>query len=299
MQTTEEKPTETQRPTPTLAWVLLFVLALVWGSSFILIKHSLVTFSPIQVATGRIAFAFLFFLPYLLLRIREFPQRQAVALLSSGLIGYLIPAYFFATGGAHLSSSLAGALNSLSPLFTLLMGAFFFGRPLRSRQVIGVLLGVTGSLFLVFMSTTGRFSVNGYALMLVAATVCYGLNINLVSRKLSGLPALVSTTWMFGLVGPIALTGLLLTDFPTRAMAPQAFPSLLMLMLLGILGSGLMTILFNRVIQLASPVFASSVTYLMPLIALFWGLVDGEPLYWPQLAGMAICLVGVYLINRN
>ena len=299
--TTTDSPAFPQQKnaTPPLAWVLLFVLALVWGSSFILIKRSLEGFPPVQVATGRIAFAFLFFLPYLIVKFREFPRRVAGSLLLSGLTGYLIPAFLFATGGAHLSSSLAGALNSLSPLFTLLIGAWFFGNAIRSRQLFGVLLGVTGSVFLVFMSATGSFSLNEYALLLVGATVLYGLNINVVSRRLSGLPALTSTAWMFGLVGPLALVGLLLTDFPQRATQSASTTSLVALILLGVLGSGLMTILFNRVIQLASGVFASSVTYLMPMVALAWGLLDHEGLYWPQLAGMGICLIGVYLINRK
>ncbi|WP_234733186.1 DMT family transporter [Tellurirhabdus bombi] len=300
-------PTSTERPisppaqqtTPLLAWILLFILALVWGSSFILIKRSLASFSPTQVATGRITFAFLFFLPYVMLKIRQFPRQQSWVLLASGVLGYLIPAFMFAIAGAHLSSSLAGALNSLSPLFTLVLGAIFFGNSLQTRQVIGVLLGFAGSVFLVFLSATGSFSVNGYALLLVVATLCYGLNINLVSRYLRHLPALTSTSWTFALTGPLALLGLLTTDFPVRAVNPASSSSFVMLIILGVLGSGLMTVLFNRIIQLSSAIFASSVTYLIPIVALGWGLLDGEPLYWPQIMGMAICLFGVYLINRK
>lgn len=281
------------------AWGLLILIALIWGSSFILIKRSLVGFSTTQVATGRIFFAFLFFLPYLLLRIKQFPTKHWLPLLASGLLGYQIPAFLFAIGGAHLNSSLSGALNALSPLFTLLVGVAVFGRSVKKGQLAGVLLGFAGSVFLVFFSATGSFSFNAYALLIVLATLCYGFNINIVSRYLTDLSALVSTASMFGLVGPIALLGLSMTDFPTRAVQPTASPALLTLATLGVLGSGFATMLFNRVVLLTSALFASTVTYLMPIVALLWGILDGETLYWPQVAGMVICLLGVYLMNRK
>lgn len=288
-----------QRPVPLQAWLLLAMLALVWGSSFIMMKRSLDVFPSSQIALGRIAFAFLFFLPFLIVRRKQFPRHKGWPLFTIGLVGYMIPAFLFATGAAHLSSSLAGTLNSLSPLFTLLIGALFFGTIVRPRQVFGILLGFAGSVFLVFYSATGSFQINGYALLLVLATICYGVNINLIARHLGGLSPITSTAWLFGLTGPIALIGLLSTDFlPRAAQAGIGWP-LLALLSLGILSSGLMSILFNRVIQLSSAVFASSVTYLMPVVALTWGLLDGEPLYVPQIIGMVVCLAGVYLVNKK
>lgn len=287
-----------------LAWVLLFVLALVWGSSFILIKRSLAVFPPEQVAAGRIFFALLFFTPFLGVQARQVSTRQAVgkqwlALLAAGLTGYLIPAFLFAEAGAHLNSSLAGALNALSPLFTLLIGVLFFGRVLRVWQVAGILLGLTGSILLIFYSATGSFAVNGYALLIVLATVCYGTNINIIGRYLSHLPALVSTAWLFAFVGPMAFLTLLTTDFFSRALLPTSGFSLATLICLGVLGSGVMSVIFNRIMQLASPLFASSVTYLMPGVALLWGVLDGETIYPIQFAGMSICLLGIWLINKS
>ncbi|GAB3256514.1 DMT family transporter [Larkinella harenae] len=281
------------------AWLLLMLVALIWGTSFILIKYSLTVFSAVQVGTGRIFLALVFFLPYLIVRWSHFPRDRWLPLLGSGLLGYLIPAMLFATAGAHLNSSLAGTLNALSPLFTFLIGVILFGRRARVLQIGGILLGFAGSVFLVFFSATGSFSYNAYALLIVLATLCYGFNINIVSRYLSDLPALLSTAFTFGLVGPIALLGLSTTDFPTRVAAPGSTSALLMLLTLGMIGSGFATILFNRVIQLTSAVFASTVTYLIPVVAVLWGLLDGEPLHWPQVAGMGICLLGVYLINKK
>jgi drug/metabolite transporter (DMT)-like permease len=288
---------------PLLAWVLLSLLALVWGSSFILIKRSLTAFPPEQVGAGRLVFALLFFTPFLAQQsrqgsIRVMVRHRWVALLASGIIGFVIPAFLFAEAGAHLNSSLAGALNSLSPLFTLILGGVFFGQSLKVKQVTGILLGLTGSLLLVFFSTTGSFEINGYALLVVVATVCYGLNTNLIGRYLSHLPALVSTAWLFAFAGPIALLTLMPTDFLERVMAVQNSWSLAALVTLGVLGSGMMSIFFNRVMQLSSPLFAASVTYLIPIVALMWGVLDGETIYPVQFVGMAVCLLGIWLVNR-
>ncbi|GAB3884267.1 DMT family transporter [Spirosoma agri] len=288
---------------PLLAWILLFVLAMVWGSSFILIKRSLVAFPPEQVAAGRIFFAFLFFSPFLGVQSRSAEIRQSVrarwvALLCAGLFGFLIPAFLFAEAGAHLNSSLAGALNALSPLFTLLIGVLFFGRVLRVWQVVGILLGLSGSILLIFFSATGSFAINGYALLIVLATLCYGTNINIIGRYLNHMPALVSTAWLFAWIGPLALLILLTTDFFTRLTASTSAFSLATLICLGVLGSGVMSVIFNRIMQLASPLFASSVTYLMPGVALLWGVLDGETVYAMQFAGMGICLLGIWLINK-
>ncbi len=289
---------------PLLAWVLLCTLALVWGSSFILMKLSLQIFTSEQVAAGRIALAWLFFLPLIGYQARQPDVRVAVRnrwpyLLLVGLLGNLIPAFLFAIAGAHLNSSLAGALNSLSPLFTLLVGAAFFGGSIRARQLTGVLLGLAGSILLIFFSATGTFSVNGYALLIALATLCYGLNINLIGKYLSHLPPLVSTGWIFALIGPIAFVALFLTPYSPAIWQPEHRWSLLALVVLGVFGSGVMTVLFNRVVQLTSPVFAASVTYLMPIVSLGWGFVAGETIYLPQYAGMLICLLGVWLSNRR
>ncbi len=301
---TVSEPVVVPQKRPLLAWVLLILLALVWGSSFILIKRSLVAFPPEQVGAGRLVFALLFFTPFLAQQSRQDSVRLAVrhrwvALLASGIIGFVIPAFLFAEAGAHLSSSLAGALNSLSPLFTLILGGLFFGQSLKLKQATGILLGLTGSLLLVFFSNTGSFELNGYALLVVVATICYGLNTNLIGRYLSHLPALVSTAWLFAFAGPIALLSLMPTDFLERVMAVQNNWPLAALATLGVLGSGMMSIFFNRVMQLSSPLFAASVTYLIPIVALMWGVLDGETIYPVQFAGMAVCLLGIWLVNRS
>lgn len=289
---------------PVLAWVFLCLMALVWGSSFILIKRSLEAFTPDEVAAGRIFLAFLFFIPFQAYQIRQPETRASIRqkwpyLIVVGLTGYLIPAYLFAIAGAHINSSLSGALNSLSPLFTLIIGALFFGNRVPGRQAAGILLGLAGSIFLVFFSATGEFSVNGYALLILVATICYGTNTNVVGRYIRDMPALVSTAWLFFFVGLAALGALLPTDIWSRMADTRNLRSLAALATLGVLASGMMSVLFNRVIQLTSPLFAASVTYLIPIVALMWGLLDGERIYAPQYLGMGICLMGIYLTNTN
>ena len=301
---TIQQPAPPTQKHPLLAWGLLCTLALVWGSSFILIKRSLVAFPPEQVAAGRLVFALLFFTPFLARQSRQPDVMVAVkhrwmALLAVGVTGFVIPAFLFAEAGAHLNSSLAGALNSVSPLFTLIIGAVFFGQALRVRQVAGILLGLAGSLLLVFFSATGAFQINGYALLVVLATVCYGLNTNLIGRYIKHLPALVSTAWMFVFAGSIAALTLMPTNFLSRVANGQNVWPLAALITLGVLGSGLMSIFFNRVMQLTSPLFASSVTYLIPIVALGWGVLDGETIYAVQFAGMGVCLLGIWLINKS
>ena len=301
---TTEQPLVIPQKRPLLAWGLLCVLALVWGSSFILIKRSLAAFPPEQVGAGRLVFALLFFTPFLARQSQQADVRTAVkhrwvALLASGVIGFVIPAFLFAEAGAHLNSSLSGALNSLSPLFTLIIGATFFGQALKTRQVIGILLGLAGSLLLVFFSATGSFQINAYALLVVVATVCYGLNTNIIGRYITHLPALVSTAWMFLFAGSISLLTLVPTDFFSRVASPQNAWPLAALITLGVLGSGLMSIFFNRVMQLSSPLFAASVTYLIPIVALGWGVLDGETIYAVQFVGMGVCLLGISLINKS
>ncbi len=301
---TTEQPLIIPQKRPLLAWLLLCTLALVWGSSFILIKRSLVAFPPEQVAAGRLVFALLFFAPFLARQsgqaeVRTAVKHRWVALLTIAVVGFVIPAFLFAEAGAHLNSSLAGALNSVSPLFTLLIGAAFFRQPIKIRQVAGILLGLAGSLLLVFFSATGSFEVNAYALLVVLATVCYGLNANLIGRYIKHLPALVSSAWLLAFAGLITGLTLLPTDFLSRSVDAHNAGSLAALVTLGVVGSGLMSIFFNRVMQLSSPLFAASVTYLIPIVALGWGVLDGETIYAVQFAGMGVCLLGIWLINKS
>jgi drug/metabolite transporter (DMT)-like permease len=296
--TTQQTTSKLQNPT--LAWSLLALLAVIWGSSFILVKKSLVIFDASQVGSLRIGAAFLFFLPFVLINLKKIPFQKAHIFLLVGCLGNLFPAYLFSLAGSKLDSGVSGALNSTTPLFTLIVGGLFFGNKITSKQTIGIVLGFVGALLLILAGATG-FNFNVYALYVVAATVFYGLNLNITKKYLTGLDLtpFQITSFIFTTIGPIALIILFSGDFLQKAKNPEAIAPLLYGVLLGVMGSAIAMVLFNRLIQMTSAVLASSVTYLIPIVAIIWGIIDGETIQIQHFLGMGIILVGVYLVNKS
>lgn len=295
-----EKSTTSDNSAPLLAWGLLIVLALVWGSSFILIKKSLHVYSVTEVAAGRVFLAFVFFIPVLIRSWRVIPRSLLGTFFVSGSLGYLLPAFLIAIAQSEITSALAGTLNAVSPMFTMLVGVFFFAKSTNRMQVIGLIIALGGALLLIFTKAGMAIpEVNSYALLIILATLCYGTNINIVSKYYGSLSPIVSTAWIFAFVGPLSFGILLFTGFFSKMAQPANLLPSSYLISLGVLASGLMSVLFNRVIQLSSAVFAASVTYLMPIVALSWGLLDGEIVGFQQWVGTAVILGGVYLINRK
>lgn len=285
---------------PAQAWILLLLVALTWGTSFILIKKSLLTFSVTEVAAGRLFLASLFFVPIMIASRRQIPRDRFPYILVSALTGYIIPAFLFALAGTKLNSSLSGMLNSLSPLCTLVIGVLFFAQPRRPLQIMGILLGLLGSCFLIFSKGTGTLNVaDPYAFLILTATFLYGININTISKQLSHLPSLAMTAWTFAFTGPISFIILFTTDFFQKITTAENIQPSATLLALGVIGSGLASVMFNRIVQLASGLFAASVTYLIPIVAISWGIFDGERVSFQQYVGMGIILAGIYLVNRR
>jgi drug/metabolite transporter (DMT)-like permease len=288
----------------TLAWILLIGLALVWGSSFILMKKSLTAFSPQQVASIRIFSAALFFLPVLISKRKSLPLLgEWKYCLLAGLMGNLLPAFLFTWAGSHMSSSLAGVLNAITPLATLVVGALFFGRAITKKQTNGMLVGFVGCIILIFAGNKNTegfdVSLNPYTLLILVATIMYGFNSNIIKNHLSHIPTLVLTTAILWSVGWIAGIVLLNTDFLAKISDPSTHIPLIYALILGILGTGIATIVFNYILQITSPIFTSSVTYLIPIVAVFWGVVDGEILTLQHTFGMLLILFGIYWVNRK
>ena len=270
-----------------------------WGSSFLIIKKSLDAFTPIQIATVRIFAAGFVFIPWLISSRKQYPSDKTKYFISSGLLGYFLPAFLFAFAGNKINSSLSGTLNSATPLFVLVVGAIFFQQIIKKWQVAGLVLGFIGSLILVLSSSKDGLSFNNpYALLIILASLMYGFNVNIVGKHLSGINPVLLSAWT--LVGVSILSGIILfsTDFLSRITA-ETLNSLLLLILLGAINSGLAAIIFNYVLQISSPVFASSVTYLIPVVATLMGFIDGESISLLHYFGMTIILVGVYLINKK
>jgi drug/metabolite transporter (DMT)-like permease len=298
--TTISQTQTSKSQSPSYAWGLLALLAIIWGSSFILVKKSLHVFDASQVGSLRIVAAFLFFLPFFLLNLKQIPFKKVHLFLLVGCLGNLFPAYLFSLAGSKLDSGVSGALNSTTPLFTLIVGVLFFNNNITSRQTMGIILGFIGALLLVLAGAKG-LQFNGYALYVVLATVLYGFNLNITKKYLTDLnlsPFLI-TAFIFMTIGPVAITVLFSGDFIEKVQQPEALQPIIYAVLLGVLGSAIAMVLFNKLIQVTSAVLASSVTYLIPIVAIIWGILDGETIQIQHFLGMGIILVGVYLVNKS
>lgn len=281
-------------------WVFLLLLSLIWGSSFILIKKGLVGLSAFQLGSLRIIFAALFLLLIGFKSLIKIPHHQWKYVALTSLFGTFIPAYLFAIAQTQIDSSISSILNSLTPLNTLLIGAIFFHLDFRRNQIFGVLIGLAGSLLLIWNGAVHHPNQNYYyAILVVIASICYATNVNLIKKHLSDLPPLSISTGNFLVLLFPALGVLYFTDFFTVLHEVKVQESMLYILILGVLGTGIANIVFFKLIQISSPVFATSVTYLIPVVAFFWGVLDHEMLTPVQLFGAFIVLVGVYLSARK
>lgn len=286
---------------PFLSWILLIVLAFIWGTSFILIKKGLESFSPLQVGTLRIAFAFIVMLPFALKSLTNVFKHYWKKIIVIGFFSNLFPAFLFATAETGISSSLAGILNALTPIMTFIAGVFFFSTNIKTLQVLGLIVGFIGSFALGFINSEGELGeFNYFALFVVLATMMYGFSGNFIKKYLTGIHPVTLTALAMFTVGPLSIILLLTSDFVSRFSSNnEAWISLGYLFLLGAIGTAFALVLFNKLIQRTTAVFASSVTYLIPIMAVIWGILDGESFFLLHLFGMALIIFGVYMVNRK
>lgn len=285
-----------------ISWIILFILALIWGSSFILIKRGLLVFSPGEVGALRIISAALFLSPVAFSKLRSLNSSHYRLLFFVGLVGSFLPAFLFAKAQTQIDSAIAGVLNALTPLFVMLIGVVIFKQPLFRNVVIGIIVGLAGTVFLVLAGSDGTINqLNLYALYVVVATLCYGINVNLIKYRINDLKAMTITSVSMILVAPFALVYLFsFTHFVDKMVDnPLAMTSLWYIILLGVMGTAIALVLFNHLIKITSPVFSSSVTYLIPIVAIVWGLIDGEVLLLGHYIGMTAIVGGVYLVNAK
>lgn len=298
MKTLVKSNTHTYRY-PLTAWLLLIALSCIWGTSFLLIKKGLEVFSPIQVASLRIASAFLVVIVPFFGHYKQVPRKKWGFLLLSGLLGNLIPAFLFAIAQTKISSSVASILNSLTPFFTFLVGVLFFRKKILQQKLLGIFLGIAGTIIIFYQK--GNLHFNGYALLIVGATLGYGLNVNLTGKFLADVKPIHITTisiFMVGLASNIILFGF--TDFwQTLHQNPYSLQALIYVMTLGIIGSGISSILFYKLLQISSPLFASSVTYIIPLVGVSLGILSGETISFIHMTGMLCIIMGVLVMNYS
>lgn len=283
-----------------LKWFFLVVLALIWGSSFILIKRGLIGLSPFQVGSLRIIFAAIFLLIIGFKSLAKIPQHQWKYIALTSMFGTFIPAYLFAIAQTQINSSVSSILNSLTPFNTLVLGILAFGIQFKRTQIFGVIIGLIGTLLLIFNGAMNHPNQNYYyTILVVIASVCYATNVNLIKKHLSDVNPLSITTGNFLVLLIPASMVLYFTNFSEIMYLNEVQDSIVYIMVLGIAGTALANILFFKLIQISSPVFATSVTYLIPVVAFFWGLLDNEMLTPIQFIGASVILFGVYLSSKK
>lgn len=282
-------------------WSIFFALSFIWGSSFILMFEGLKNLNAYQVASIRIITSGLVLLPTTIKVFGKIPVSKIMYIFLSGVFGSLLPAYLFCMAEEVIDSSLAGVLNSLTPIFVIIIGALFFGMRTGTQKVLGIILAFSGSV-LLFFSQPG-FSQNSnflHVMMVVLATFFYGLNVNMVHRHLHHIPSLQIASLALSLNAIPAFIVLYFTGFFHLDLTSHAvLMSTAYSAILGVFGTALASVIFYMLIKRAGAVFSSMVTYGIPFVAIMWGVFYGEPVGWKQLLSLLVILAGVYLANRK
>ncbi len=280
-------------------YIVLALLAFVWGSSFLFIKRGLDHFTSLQVAAIRMFVAFITLAPVAIKHLKAISRTNIVYLAISGIVGSGIPSYLFATAQTKIDSSIAGMINAFVPSFTIIIGALFFRVKIVWLQIVGIIIGFLGVFGLLWFNSTQTTDFNlPYASLVILATICYGLNVNIINQFLKGLTGLQVSSIAFFFLGPISLAFILGSNV-TEAITADSLGSLTYLIVLGIFGTALALVAFNDLLRYSSPMFAASVTYLIPIVAVIWGVIDGESITIWDILSMCLILTGVTLINSQ
>jgi drug/metabolite transporter (DMT)-like permease len=284
---------------PWIDWILFTALCVIWGSSFFLMKVGMRELSAYQVASIRILSAGLVLLPFVKKAWQSIPRAQVGRVMLSGLIGSFFPAFLFCMAETKIDSALAGILNALTPLFTLLVGILFFQLKARLLQILGTLIGFLGLTLLMVSGTGFQWGNIGYSMLVILATLFYGLNVNMVGRHMKGIGALdIASLAFVMLIPPSALILAYSGFFQMPLLNKSVLLSIATAGVLGIVGTAIASIIFYMLVKRAGPVFASMVTYGIPFVAVFWGILRNEQINGRQFFCLLIILVGVYLVNK-
>lgn len=283
-------------------WISLLILVLIWGSSFILIKRGLEVYSSVEVGAIRIFVSFVVLLPFAIRSIGKMPWNKIKYIIIIGVIGTGVPAFLFAKAQTHIDSSLAGILNSLTPLFTLVMGLVFFKQKTTWINAVGIFMGLIGAAGLIHSTSNGAFEFHfSFAIYVIMATLLYAIQSNMIKYYLNDVnPITIASLGFFFMGVPVSILLFFFSDFPTRIVShPDGITAFAYVAVLGIFASAIAISLYNRLVQTTSAIFASSVTYFVPILALFWGINDGEKIPLIAFVYILVILLGVLLVNKN
>ncbi|MBL0234970.1 MAG: DMT family transporter [Chitinophagaceae bacterium] len=287
-------------------WLLFVLLCLIWGSSFILMKWGLYdkagqpVLSAYQVAALRMLTAGMIMLPFVFQTLKKVPRRLFGYILLSGWLGSFFPAFLFCIAETKIGGALAGSLNSLTPLFVVITGAVFFGILTSLQKILGVIAGLAGTSLLIYANVDRTPEYIAYTGFVVAATILYGINVNMVHSKLKGVSSVQIAAIAFTGLIPASLLVLFFTGYFDLPLAESAYTlSTLASSMLGIVGTALASIIFYVMVKRAGGLFASLVTYGIPFVAIGWGIYYGEKIMPLQVVALLVILLGVYLANRS
>ena len=285
-----------------LAWFLLLLLALIWGSSPIMIKKALVQLGPFEIGALRLSLASLVLMPFLLKSLNEIKKTDYFILFISGIVGNVIPYFLYPIAQTQIDSATSGVLTSLTPFFALIIGVIFYKLKATKNNIIGLCVGFLGTSVLILCSNSSEgFSADLYGLFVVAATLLYGINLNLVKYHLKHLKPITITAFSIVSILPITLYILFAhTEFPSHLkLVNEYLLEFGYVFVLGVLGTSIATLIFYNLIKIKDTVFASMVTYLMPIVAIGFGVLDGEKINLIQLFGMLLVLLGVFINSKK
>lgn len=283
---------------------LLLILSVIWGSSFILIKKGLVSFSALEVGALRIFISAIIFLPFLLAQFKKIPWNKSMYMVLFGALEIGFPPFLYSFAQLKVDSSTAGILNSLVPLFTLLSGMILFKIKFGIFKFIGVFLGLIGAILLIAQDSTGNISIsnidfgNIYGVLIIIATLFYGIATNILKEHLQNIPSRLIMAVAFSSMGIFATFILIQQGFFVKPIFSETYiNSFLAVLVLSAIGSALAMLLFSKLVQLSNALFASFVTYLIPFVALIWGSLDDEHVTILQVFSLIFIFAGIYIAN--
>ena len=285
-----------------IAWSLLIVLAIIWGSSPILIKKALIKLDPFEIGALRLTLASFVLFPFLAKNLKEIQSKDYFILFVSGVVGNVLPYFLYPIAQTKIDSATSGVLTSLTPFFALIVGVTFYKLKATKNNIIGLIIGFLGtSLLILFSGKAGGFTVDLFGLFVVAATLLYGINLNLVKYHLNHLRPITITS--FSIVSILPITIYILLYFTPFLSHVSDFKNYSLefgyVFILGVLGTSIATIVFYNLIKIKDTVFASMVTYLMPVVAIIFGVIDGEIINAVQLFGMILIMAGVFINSKK
>ncbi len=281
-------------------WLVFALLSIVWGSSFILIKEGLKAFNAYQVASLRMFSAGLVLLPFAIQAFKKIPKDKMGLVIISGLVGNFIPAYLFCIAETRIDSALAGILNSLTPLFTIIVGLVFYKVQTSAIKLLGILIGFIGLACLMLAGKEVHFEHLSYASLVLVATIMYGINVHTVGRYLKDIGSIQIASVAFSFLIIPSATVLYFTDFFNKDFSnPVVLHSTIAGGVLGMIGTSMASILFYYLVKKAGILFGSLVTYGIPVVAVAWGIGFGESLSPLQIFCLGVILFGVYIVNRG